>query len=89
MISWMQQNNWLYRRPGRGTLLGYAERIKSGHLTHKVIVIHNERTGEDETRESVRVTPAGLALLAQRLKNSGLLIEVTSEMDSSKGRILN
>lgn len=67
MILWMQQNKWLYRRPGRGTLLGYAERIKSGHLDHKVTLIHNERTGEDETRESVRVTPLGLTVLAKRL----------------------
>lgn len=67
LILWMQQKGWLYRRPGRGTLLGYAERIKSGHLEHKVTLIHNDRTGEDETRESVRVTPLGLTTLAQRL----------------------
>jgi anti-repressor protein len=67
MILWMQQKGWLYRRPGRGTLLGYAERIKSGHLEHKLTLIHNERTGEDETRESVRVTPLGLTVLAQKL----------------------
>lgn len=67
MILWMQQNGWLYRRPGRGTLLGYAEQIKAGHLDHKVTLIHNERTGEDETREAVRVTPLGLTVLAKRL----------------------
>lgn len=67
MIVWMQQNGWLYRRPGRGTLLGYAEKIKAGYLDHKVTLIHNDRTGEDETRESVRVTPLGLTVLAKKL----------------------
>lgn len=67
MIIWMQQNGWLYRRPGRGTLLGYAEKIKAGYLDHKVTLIHNDRTGEDETRESVRVTPLGLTVLAKKL----------------------
>jgi phage antirepressor YoqD-like protein len=79
LILWMQQNNWLYRRPGRGTLLGYAEKIKAGHLEHKVTVIHNDRTGEDETRESVRVTSLGLTVLARRLAS------VTEELPALYG----
>jgi len=65
-IQWMQQHDWLYRRPGKGTLLGYAERIKQGFLEHKAITIHNTVTGMDEVREHVRVTPRGLSVLAQR-----------------------
>jgi len=65
-ILWLQQHNWLYRRPGKGTLLGYSERIKAGYLEHKAITIHNERTGSDEVRESVKVTPLGLTVLTQR-----------------------
>jgi len=65
-IQWMQQHDWLYRRPGKGTLLGYAERIKQGFLEHKAITIHNTVTGMDEVREHVRVTPRGLSILAQR-----------------------
>jgi len=65
-IQWMQQHDWLYRRPGKGTLLGYAERIKQGFLEHKAITIHNTVTGQDEVREHVRVTPRGLSILAQR-----------------------
>jgi len=65
-IQWMQQHDWLYRRPGKGTLLGYAERIKQGFLEHKAITIHNTVTGLDEVREHVRVTPRGLSILAQR-----------------------
>jgi len=65
-IQWMQQHDWLYRRPDKGTLLGYAERIKQGFLEHKAITIHNTVTGQDEVREHVRVTPRGLSILAQR-----------------------
>lgn len=82
-ILWMQQHNWLYRRPGRGTLLGYAERIKQGYLDHKVTLIRNERTGEDETRESVRVTPLGLTVLARRLSKEGRRAEVPVGMLAS------
>ena len=66
-ILWMQRHGWLYRRPGKGTLLGYAERLKDGYLEHKAVTIHNDRTGEDEIREQVRVTPRGLTVLAKRV----------------------
>jgi len=66
LINWMQRHDWLYRRPGKGTLLGYSERIKAGYLEHKAITIHNDRTGSDEVRESVKVTPLGLTVLTQR-----------------------
>lgn len=66
-ILWMQRHDWLYRRPGKGTLLGYAERLKDGYLEHKAVTIHNDRTGEDEIREQVRVTPRGLTVLAKRV----------------------
>ena len=68
-IAWMQRHDWLYRRPGKGTLLGYAERLKEGYLEHKAVTIHNDRTGEDEIREQVRVTPLGLTVLAKRAKD--------------------
>jgi len=66
-ILWMQRHDWLYRRPGKGTLLAYSERIKAGLLEHKAVTIHNDRTGSDEVRESVKVTPLGLTALAKRV----------------------
>jgi len=66
-ILWMQRHDWLYRRAGKGTLLAYAERIKEGYLEHKAVTIHNDRTGSDEVRESVKVTPLGLTALAKRV----------------------
>jgi len=66
-IAWMQKHNWLYRRPGKGTLLGYSQRIKEGYLEHKAVTIHNDRTGSDEVRESVKVTPLGLTELTKRV----------------------
>jgi len=64
-IEWMQRHDWLYRRAGKGALLGYAERIKAGLLEHKAYTVHNDRTGSDEVRESVKVTPRGLTALAR------------------------
>jgi len=66
-IQWMQRHDWLYRRPGKGTLLAYSQRIKEGYLEHKAVTIHNDRTGSDEVRESVKVTPLGLTALAKRV----------------------
>jgi len=66
-ILWMQRHDWLYRRPGKGTLLAYSQRIKEGYLEHKAVTIHNDRTGSDEVRESVKVTPLGLTALAKRV----------------------
>jgi len=71
-IQWMQQHDWLYRRPGKGTLLGYSERIKQGFLEHKAITIHNTVTGMDEVRESVKVTPLGLTALAKKVHKETL-----------------
>lgn len=72
-VLWLQQNDWCYRRAGHKSLLGYAEKIKTGHLCLKQTPIRDESTGQERLREQVRVTPLGLTILAKRLAN-GLVL---------------
>lgn len=69
LVQWLIQNNWVYRRNGRKNLLGYAEMIKKGWLTHKVRTIEDIHTGEEKISEQLLVTPLGLTVLAQKLHN--------------------
>ena len=64
LFSWLEQNEWVYRRPGSKRHTAYQARIKAGYLTHKVTTV--ERTdGSEKVVESVIVTPKGLTKLAE------------------------
>ncbi len=65
--QWMQANNWIYRRLGKGAWTAYQERIQAGQLTHKLTPYFDEQTGDNRVSEQVRVTGKGLTLLAKRL----------------------
>ena len=67
LIGWMLENRWIYRRSGRALLLGYGPRLEAGLLEHKVTVIVLDDAGAQRLASQVRVTPKGLALLAQRI----------------------
>jgi phage antirepressor YoqD-like protein len=64
LFAWMRANRWLYRRSDNGPYVAYQPRIDSGHLCHKVEAIPREGK-PDKLFEQVRVTPKGLAKLAQ------------------------
>ena len=64
LFAWMEQHDWIYRRPGSKRHTAYQARIKAGYLTHKVTTV--ERTdGSEKVVESVIVTPKGLTKLAE------------------------
>ena len=67
LLSWMRDNRWIYRREGSAHWLGYQPRLSAGLLEHKVTVLGTEEDGEQRLASQVRVTPRGLALLAQKL----------------------
>lgn len=67
LIAWLLENRWIYRRDGSALLLGYAPRLQAGLLEHKVTVIGLDDAGAQRLASQVRVTPKGLALLAQRI----------------------
>lgn len=59
-IAWLMQNRWCYRQSGSRTLLGYAEKVRAGLLTHKVST-YTKSDGSEGISERVRLTGAGLA----------------------------
>lgn len=65
-ILWMQEHQWVYRRAGGSGLIGYQNRIQSGHLEHKVTTVARS-DGTEKQVEQVLVTAKGLARLATEL----------------------
>ena len=65
----LQELKWIYRRQGNKNFLGYQDKVQSGFITHKITTITDLGTGEDKICEQVRITPKGLAKLAQLLTN--------------------
>lgn len=65
---WMLENGWLHTAAD-GQYHAYAERIRAGHLKEKDRLI-THKSGTQEIRVTVYVTPKGEALLAQRISNS-------------------
>lgn len=71
LFKWLEANGWIYHRPGRRGWLAYQPRIQTGLLEHKVATITVPNRLDDYGRriervsEQVRVTPKGLARLAE------------------------
>ena len=65
-VLWLQQNDWVYRRAGHKSLLGYADKVKAGYLYLKQTPIRDVHTGEERLSEQVRITPLGLTVLAKK-----------------------
>lgn len=68
LLEWMRANRWIYRREGSMRWLAYQPRQAAGLLDHKVTVIGLGEEGEQRLASQVRVTPKGLALLAQKMR---------------------
>ena len=67
LIEWMRANRWIYRREGCARWLAYQPRQAAGLLDHKVTVIGLDDDGDQRLASQVRVTPKGLAKLAQAI----------------------
>ncbi|WP_341305377.1 phage regulatory protein/antirepressor Ant [Pseudomonas sp. TMP25] len=67
LIGWLRENRWVYRREGSTRLVAYQPREATGLLEHKVSVIGLDDEGEQRLAGQVRVTPKGLAMLAQKM----------------------
>lgn len=64
LFKHLRTRAWIYRRAGAREDLGYQARIAAGLLEHKVTVQHRG-DGSERVCTQVRVTPKGLARLAQ------------------------
>lgn len=60
----LAKKGWIFRRGSHW--VGYAARTNSGHLEHKITTV-TDRDGAERVHEQVRITPKGLAALAEVL----------------------
>ena len=65
LFAWLQRPKWIYRRAGVAHWIGYQDKIQQGLLEHKVTEI-TRSDGRSDIHEQVRVTPKGLAKIAER-----------------------
>jgi phage antirepressor YoqD-like protein/phage regulator Rha-like protein len=66
LFQWLNAHDWIYRRPGGSSWLGYSIKVQSGFLEHKVSTVLRP-DGTERIAEQVRITPKGLARLADIL----------------------
>lgn len=62
--------HWIYKRPGAKNWLGYQDKVQQGLVEHKVTTV-TLADGSDRLCEQVRITPKGIAKLAQQLSAGG------------------
>lgn len=67
LFSYLRQHNWIYKRPGGKSYLGYQARVVSGLLEHKVTTVLRG-DGSEKVVEQVLITPRGLTKLALLLQ---------------------
>lgn len=69
LFGWLRANGWIYRRHGTNWDVGYQSKVGQGLLEHKVTTI-TRPDGTERITEQVRVSPKGLAKLAELMKDS-------------------
>lgn len=73
LFSYLREHNWIYRRPGGKSYLGYQTRVTSGLLEHKVTTVLRA-DGSEKIVEQVLITPRGLTKLAMLLQPIGAVV---------------
>lgn len=69
LFNWLSGNHWIYRRTGSPNWIAYQNRIQSGYLEHKVTTVERS-DGSEKVAEQVRMTPKGLAKVAEDIRLS-------------------
>jgi Rha family phage regulatory protein len=63
LFDYLQRKRWIFRRHGT-SWLGYSDKSQAGLVEHKVTTLERP-DGNDKVTEQVRITPKGLAKLAE------------------------
>lgn len=66
LTQFLQEHQWIYRRPMGAGWLAYQDRIQSGHMEHKVTT-GEKSDGSEWTNTQARITPKGVTKLSQML----------------------
>lgn len=69
-FRWLHAHNWAFRQ-GK-TWQGYSEKIKQGYLEHVPHTYIIPETGEERTKVQLKITPKGIARLAQIFQKEGV-----------------
>ena len=67
----LSSQHWIYKRAGGKHWLGYQDKVQQGLLEHKVTTV-TLPDGNERLCEQVRITPKGLAKLAQQFFVGGV-----------------
>ena len=73
LIGYMKAHLWIFMRVGTSHWVGRAEKLNAGYLEHKVTTIHRT-DGTERITTQVRVTPKGLAKLAEAFPVQGEIV---------------
>ena len=73
LIAYMKAHLWIFMRVGTSHWVGRAEKLKPGFLEHKVTTIHRT-DGTERITTQVRVTPKGLAKMAEAFPVQGEIL---------------
>lgn len=66
LFNFLRREAWIYRRAGGSNEVAYQNRVQAGYVEHKVTRLRRS-DGPDRLVEQVRITPKGLARLAEML----------------------
>jgi len=64
-VNWLLNHGWAYRHTDKGHLLAYQDKLDRGWLAHKLTPFWNRRTQMNEVGAALRVTSAGMTVLAK------------------------
>lgn len=66
LFKLLSERNWIYRRAGGKSWLGYQDKIQSGYLEHKVTTV-NRSDGSEKIVEQVLITAKGITKISRLL----------------------
>lgn len=66
LIKYLSMKDWIYKRHGGGSWLGYSDKEKQGLVEHK-LNDYESKDGSIKVSEQVRITPKGMVKLAKML----------------------
>jgi len=67
LTNWLAENGWVYRQ--NGSWVAYQRHIQSGRLMYKEARYTDEEIGQEVLRPYCHISPKGLTILAQELRN--------------------
>ncbi|UOO89536.1 phage antirepressor KilAC domain-containing protein [Vitreoscilla massiliensis] len=68
LTDWLSQHKWIYKRDGKGSWIGYQDKIQTGYLHHSEYRYFSKSQQVELLSTQVLVTPKGLARIARAIE---------------------